>query len=427
MSDQTYQSPFGPSGFGPGLLEPGVVGRGVVHDEVDDHPHPALVRRLDEGAEVLDGAVVRVDVVEVGDVVAAVLERRGVERKQPDAVDPEPLQVVELLHQAAKVARAVVVPVEERAGVDLVEDRGLEPQRIALEPVPGLAHAPIFITCDCPGAEANVVAADPPAVALAGQQVAHRELLRQADVRRDDDDVLARHTRIEIDGDRDLRALRVREHVLAVRPEQAQVLEALQRRLGAADLVQPLHERQQRPVELALLDLVLLRVEVLLAPRRHRHVLEVLVAGVDPVRGRERRGQHEPRLERRRATLLEVLVEDVRRVDEEVRPVERRPPEQHLQELRELRLRVLPREVGVRLAEADLRERRHHRRPREGLGEEDRVGKLVAHLADQPLPEGHRLRVRVVDAEGPHAVAAPVEDDVPQRLPQTGPVLASRS
>ena len=117
------------------LLEPGMVGGRVVHDQVDDHAHPALVRGLDEGAKVLDRAVVGVDPVEVGDVVAAVAERRGVERQQPDAVDPEPLQVVELLLQAAEVARAVVVAVEERARVDLVEDRRLEPVRIRLEPV----------------------------------------------------------------------------------------------------------------------------------------------------------------------------------------------------------------------------------------------------------------------------------------------------
>ena len=98
----------------PGLLEPRVVGRGVVDDEIDDDADPALVRGLDEGAEVLDRAVVGVDAVEVGDVVAAVAERRGVEREQPDAVDAEPLQVVELLLEAAKVARAVVVAVEER-------------------------------------------------------------------------------------------------------------------------------------------------------------------------------------------------------------------------------------------------------------------------------------------------------------------------
>jgi hypothetical protein len=114
-----------------------MVGRGVVHDQVDDDADPVLVRSGDERAEVLDGAVVGVDPVEVRDVVAAVPERRGIERQQPDAVDPEPLQVVELLLEAAEVAGAVVVPVEERARVDLVEDRGLEPERIRLEPVAG--------------------------------------------------------------------------------------------------------------------------------------------------------------------------------------------------------------------------------------------------------------------------------------------------
>ena len=86
------------------LLEPRVVGRGVVHHEVGDHAHAALVRRLDERAEVVDRPVVGVDGVEVGDVVAAVAQRRRVERQQPEAVDAEPLEVVELLGQPAEVA-----------------------------------------------------------------------------------------------------------------------------------------------------------------------------------------------------------------------------------------------------------------------------------------------------------------------------------
>ena len=120
------------------LLEPRVVARGVVHDEVGDHAHAELVRLVDEAAEVVHDPVVRVDGEEVRDVVAAVLERRGVHRQEPDAVDPEPLEVLELLGQAAQVARAVAVAVEEPANVDLVEDRALEPERIGLEPVPGL-------------------------------------------------------------------------------------------------------------------------------------------------------------------------------------------------------------------------------------------------------------------------------------------------
>src|SRR5439155_26956859 len=77
------------------------------------------------------------DRVEVGDVVAAVAQGRGVHRQQPEAVDAEPRQVVELVGQPDEVAGAVVVAVEEAAQVDLVEDRALEPQRVALEPVLG--------------------------------------------------------------------------------------------------------------------------------------------------------------------------------------------------------------------------------------------------------------------------------------------------
>jgi len=46
----------------------------VVEDEVDDDLDPKLVGVLQQGAEVRDGADPRVDVCEVGDVVAAVAE-----------------------------------------------------------------------------------------------------------------------------------------------------------------------------------------------------------------------------------------------------------------------------------------------------------------------------------------------------------------
>ena len=128
-----------------------MVGRRVVHDEVGDHPQTALVRLVDEGAEVLDRPVVRVDAEEVGDVVAAVAKRARVGGQQPDAVDAEPLQVVELLGETAEVAGAVVVRVEEPAQMDLVEDGSLEPERIALEPVPSLGHVSTSSTWLWPG------------------------------------------------------------------------------------------------------------------------------------------------------------------------------------------------------------------------------------------------------------------------------------
>ena len=132
---------LGRVGRGAGLLEPRVVGGGVVHHEVGDHADAALVGGLDEVAHVVDGPVVGLDREVVRDVVAAVAQRGPVEGQQPDAVDAQPLQVVELLGQPAEVAGAVAVGVEERAGVDLVEDRRLEPQRRGLEPVSGIVGA----------------------------------------------------------------------------------------------------------------------------------------------------------------------------------------------------------------------------------------------------------------------------------------------
>ncbi len=121
----------------PRFHEPWMVGGGVVHHEIRDHAHAALVRLLDELAEVVHRPVVGVEREEVRDVVAAVAQRRLVHRQQPEAVDAEPLEIVELVDQAAEVTRAVVVAVEEPADVDLVEDGPLEPERIPFEPLLG--------------------------------------------------------------------------------------------------------------------------------------------------------------------------------------------------------------------------------------------------------------------------------------------------
>ena len=119
-------------GVGAGRLEPRVLVAGVVHDEVDDDAHAALVRGVDELHEVGEVAELRQDVGVVGDVVAAVAQRRLEERRQPEAVDAEPLEVVELGGQALEVADAVAVAVLEGADQDLVEDGALEPVRVAL-------------------------------------------------------------------------------------------------------------------------------------------------------------------------------------------------------------------------------------------------------------------------------------------------------
>ncbi|PPS68284.1 hypothetical protein BZZ08_07413 [Streptomyces sp. MH60] len=60
---------------GAGLLEPRVLVAGVVHDEVDDHAHAALVGGVHELHEVGEVAELGQDGGVVGDVVAAVAQR----------------------------------------------------------------------------------------------------------------------------------------------------------------------------------------------------------------------------------------------------------------------------------------------------------------------------------------------------------------
>src|SRR5581483_8945815 len=119
---------------------------------------------------------------------------------------------------------------------------------------------------------------------------------------------------------------------------------------------------------------------------------------------------------------LQVLVENVRRVRDRVRPVRLAPVEELADELEQLPAGVLPGEVRVALREADLAERRHHRRPRERLGEEDHLRVLPPHLVDQPLPERHGLRVRVVDAEDGDPARDPEEHDVAKGRPEGLPL-----
>ena len=66
-------------------LEPGMLIRGVIDHELGDDPQIAAVRLADKLLEVVHPPVGRVDVLVVGNVVAVVAQRRGIERQQPQA------------------------------------------------------------------------------------------------------------------------------------------------------------------------------------------------------------------------------------------------------------------------------------------------------------------------------------------------------
>ena len=111
--------------------EPRVLVGGVVDDEVHDEAHAAAVEVGEQGVEVLERAEHRLDVLVVGDVVAVVVHRRRVDRRQPQHVDAEVLQVVQPRAHAGEVADAVTVAVREAARVHLVH-HGAAPPRVVL-------------------------------------------------------------------------------------------------------------------------------------------------------------------------------------------------------------------------------------------------------------------------------------------------------
>jgi hypothetical protein len=108
--------------------EPGMLVRGVIDDEVHHELHAAIVQRDHERVEVLEGAERGVDRPIVADVVAVVVVRGRVDRRQPHDVDAELVEVVDAVDDAAQVADAVAVGVREAAGVHLVHD-GVAPPR----------------------------------------------------------------------------------------------------------------------------------------------------------------------------------------------------------------------------------------------------------------------------------------------------------
>ena len=65
---------------------------------------PRLVGLVHELDEVAERAEARVDAVVVGDVVAVVAPRRRLERRQPERVDAEALEVVEPAGEPLEVA-----------------------------------------------------------------------------------------------------------------------------------------------------------------------------------------------------------------------------------------------------------------------------------------------------------------------------------
>ena len=117
-------------GVVPALLrfeEPGVLVGGVVQNEVEDDADAPLLSFGDEPVHIRERPEHRVDVPVVRDVVAVVCLGTSADRRQPDGVDAQFLQVVEPVDEAGDVPDAVSVRVLETPWVYLIDDSALPP------------------------------------------------------------------------------------------------------------------------------------------------------------------------------------------------------------------------------------------------------------------------------------------------------------
>src|SRR6266487_3239023 len=99
------------------------------------------MRRIKKRAEIIEGAEVRIDVEIIGDVVAVITQRRGIEWQEPDSRNAELLEIIELFNQATEVAHPIAVAVTKRLNVQLIDDRVLVPKRIHSRITQPLRHA----------------------------------------------------------------------------------------------------------------------------------------------------------------------------------------------------------------------------------------------------------------------------------------------
>ena len=86
--------------------------------------------------EIIQRAIGGVDAVIIGDIVAVILQRGGVDGQQPDAVHPQVLEVIQLLGQAGQVAVPIAVAVAKGAHVDFVKNRVFIPHVLSLKERP---------------------------------------------------------------------------------------------------------------------------------------------------------------------------------------------------------------------------------------------------------------------------------------------------
>src|SRR5258708_34585276 len=100
----------------------------MVQHQVGDDFNAAPVSAIQKILEIAQCAVIRVNSVIIGDIVAIIFEWGWVGGHNPQAVDAQLLEVIELARQALNISVAIGIAVKKGAYVHLIEDRIFVPE-----------------------------------------------------------------------------------------------------------------------------------------------------------------------------------------------------------------------------------------------------------------------------------------------------------
>ena len=101
--------------------------RSVVGDVIEQDFQTAAMRVGQQRVEIIEAAEDRIDVGVIADVVAEVRHRRWINRRNPDGVHAEPLQIIEFAPDAGEITDAIAVTIHKRPWIDLIDDATFPP------------------------------------------------------------------------------------------------------------------------------------------------------------------------------------------------------------------------------------------------------------------------------------------------------------
>src|SRR5437867_5608826 len=112
------------------FLEPRILIRRMIDHEFGDDTKAALMRCLKKSTEIVECAVIWINIKIIGNVIAIITQWRWIKRQEPNGSDAQLLQIIELLNQTAKIPNAVTVAIMKSLNMQLIDDRVLVPKRI---------------------------------------------------------------------------------------------------------------------------------------------------------------------------------------------------------------------------------------------------------------------------------------------------------